>query len=363
MEKINLINKTRRIIQMKKVVVIGGGFAGSYIAHRLQNDYDVTLIDNKDYFEFTPGILRAIVEPGHLKKLQVPHKEYLKKARVLMADVTEISEKEVILKSAKIPFDYLFICSGCSYANPIREANVIISARGFHLAGFSEKLENSRKILIIGGGLVGIELAAEICTHSKDKKIKLIHLGQSLIERNSAKSQKYVEEFLIKHDVEVIFNEKITKEGKNIFSTDKGREIKPEMAFMCVGIIPNSDFMKKNFSKCLDERGAIKVNKFLQVVGHENIFAVGDINDLAVEKTAQNSLYQGIKAAKNLILLEKKKELVEYKGIQIPMVISLGKWNGIFEWKNFVVTGILPGLLKHLVEMKNMWLYRFWSWF
>src|SRR3989338_6321881 len=174
----------------EKVVVIGGGFAGSYICHRLQNDYEVTLIDNKDYFEFTPGILRSIVEPSHLKHLQIPHKKYLKKARVLMADVTEISEKEVILNSARMPFDYLFICSGSGYANPIKEADVIMSARGFHLASFSEKLENSRKILIIGGGLVGIELAAEICTHSKDKEIKLMHAGQCLIERNSAKSQK-----------------------------------------------------------------------------------------------------------------------------------------------------------------------------
>ena len=62
---------------MKKVVIIGGGFAGSTVAKKLQNYFDVTLIDGEDYFEFTPGVLRVIVKPKHFAKIQVPHKEYL----------------------------------------------------------------------------------------------------------------------------------------------------------------------------------------------------------------------------------------------------------------------------------------------
>ena len=65
---------------MKKVVVIGGGFAGAYIARHLEKDFDVTLIDTKDYFEFTPGILRTIVFPKHMKRIQVLHTHYLHKS-------------------------------------------------------------------------------------------------------------------------------------------------------------------------------------------------------------------------------------------------------------------------------------------
>ena len=42
---------------MKKLIILGGGFAGAKIAKALENIYDVILIDSKDYFEFTPGIL------------------------------------------------------------------------------------------------------------------------------------------------------------------------------------------------------------------------------------------------------------------------------------------------------------------
>lgn len=47
------------------MVIVGGGFAGACVAQALEPDFRVTLIDNKDYFEFTPSVLRTIVEPNH----------------------------------------------------------------------------------------------------------------------------------------------------------------------------------------------------------------------------------------------------------------------------------------------------------
>src|SRR3989344_4898286 len=77
---------------MKKLIILGGGFAGAKIAKALENIYDVILIDSKDYFEFTPGILRSIVNHQHLKKIQIPHNKYLKKARVITDKVKEITK-------------------------------------------------------------------------------------------------------------------------------------------------------------------------------------------------------------------------------------------------------------------------------
>ena len=65
----------------KKVVIVGGGFAGSHVAKSLEKYFDVFLIDTKDYFEFTPGVLRAIVEPLHIRNIQVLHNHYLKWAK------------------------------------------------------------------------------------------------------------------------------------------------------------------------------------------------------------------------------------------------------------------------------------------
>jgi len=340
---------------MKKVVVIGGGFAGSTIARLLENKFDIILIDWKDYFEFTPGVLRTIVEPEHMRKIQVMHKDYLKRAKILMGHVSEVGEKYVIVDGKRIKFDYLCICSGSKYNAQIKERNLVISTRANHLIKAYKNMHKSRNILIVGGGLVGVELAAEISTH-ENKNITIVHSHDILIERNHEKAVRYAEKYLRKRGVNIIFNEKVidsTEEGK-IYNTDKGRKIETDIAFLCTGIEPNYKFMKRDFSDLLNSNNQIRVNRFLQLDGKRNIFVPGDVNNLHVEKTAQNAERQARVVAKNIISLDSGKKMREYREKRTPMVISLGKWNGIFAYKNFIFTGLIPGIMKSLIEWKEM---------
>lgn len=341
---------------MKKVVVIGGGFAGSLIARKLEKHFNVTLIDSKNYFEFTPGILRTIVEPKHLNKIQILHKNYLKKTRIFLGNVNEIGKDYVKVNHQKIKFDYLCICSGSRYKAPIKEQNLIITARATHLRNNYDRLCKANKILIIGGGIVGVELAAEIFTHYPNKEITIVHSKNKLMERNNDKTIKYAEKFLTKKGVKIIYNEKVidAKENGKIYHTDKNREIKTDLAFLCTGIIPNFEFMKKNFNNRLDEKSHIKINKYLQLEEAENIFVAGDVNSTEVEKTAQNSKIQAKIVVKNLISLEKNKKLKEYEQDRTALVISLGKWDGIFESNKLTFTGIMPGIMKSIIEWKEM---------
>jgi len=87
---------------MKKVVIIGGGFAGATAAQGLEKKFEVILIDNKDYFEFTPSVLRTIVEPDHIKKVQVLHRHYLKCAKIIKGRVKRITERIVLVNDKKI---------------------------------------------------------------------------------------------------------------------------------------------------------------------------------------------------------------------------------------------------------------------
>ena len=80
---------------MKRVVIIGGGFAGSFVASKLERDFLVTLIDSKDYFEYTPSILRLVVNPKIISKIRVSHKNYLKKSEIVVGHVNEISKEYV----------------------------------------------------------------------------------------------------------------------------------------------------------------------------------------------------------------------------------------------------------------------------
>lgn len=338
----------------KKVVVIGGGFAGSEVAKKLERKFDVTLIDTKDYFEFTPGILRTIVEPEHIKKIQVKHSDYLKKAKILIGRVREVGKDFVRFDGKKIKFDYLVIASGSSYNAPFKEQKVVTATRAKHLRSFYNELFGAEKILIIGGGLVGVELAGEILWKHRGKKITIVHSADKLIQRNNDKSVRFATKFLEKKGVEIFYNERVVGHKKDKYLTDKKREIEADMAFLCTGIKPNYDFMKKNFSRVLNSENQIKVNEFLQVDGEKNIFAVGDVNDRAVEKTAQNAERQGRLIVHNICALDSGKELEKYWEKKTPLVISLGKNCGIFTSSWLTFCGWIPGVLKRIVEKKEM---------
>ena len=345
---------------MRKVVIIGGGFTGTKCAKALEKDFSVILIDHKTYFEFTPSILRTIIEPEHIKKIQALHKNYLRKAQIINGEVIEVERNYIKLKGKKkkVKYDYLIITSGSSYSSPIKEEGLIPTYRAKELISFHEVLKEAKKVLIIGGGLVGVELTAEICTHYNNKDITLVHSHPTLIERNNKKSQIYAEKFLKKHKVKILFGERITgKEGK-YFLTEKGKKIKTDISFMCVGTKPNFEFMEENFKNILSDKNQVIINEFCQVKGCRNIFAGGDITSIKEEKTAQAAERYADIIIKNIRNSELKKSLAIYHPKKGPMVISLGKYNGLFEYKNIVITGLIPAILKKLIELKSMWHYK-----
>lgn len=57
----------------KRVVIVGGGFAGRSARRALRGDFEVVLIDAKGYFEYTPSMLRCLVEPRHCRKVVLEH--------------------------------------------------------------------------------------------------------------------------------------------------------------------------------------------------------------------------------------------------------------------------------------------------
>jgi len=342
---------------MKRVLVIGGGFAGSTVARKLETRFDVTLVDTKDYFEFTPGILRTLVEPSHLRKIQVMHNHYLKRAKFIRSEVSELRLNEATLDDGKkISFDYAVICSGSKYNSPIKEQDVVIATRAEHLRKASSALSKAKDVVIIGGGLVGVELAAEIaCRH---KNVTIIQARERLMERQPAKAAKYAERFLLKQGVQIRYNELVKGKNSRTFTTDKG-SASADIAFWCTGISPNFDFMKRHFGNALNERGMIKVNDRLQVLGAKHVFSAGDVTDRMEEKTAQNAERQAKVVVRNILALESGNPLAGYVSKSTPIVLSLGKWRGILTKGDFVWYGFLPAFLKWAVERREMLKLRF----
>ncbi|MBS3081281.1 FAD-dependent oxidoreductase [Candidatus Pacearchaeota archaeon] len=342
----------------KKLVIVGGGFAGALIAKKLETKFNVILIDTKDYFEFTPGILRTLVQPSHIKKIQVLHSHYLKYAKTIKGCVTKIDKKYVYCDNKKISFNYLVIASGSSYNRIIKEPNSLAINRAKVLKEKYMDIIKAKKIVIVGGGIVAVELAGEVTTFFDDKEITIIELTDRLMFRMPLKVSQYAENFLKKRNVRIIFNEKVTSSGRNYVKTNKGKELKYSLLFNCTGIKPNSNFMKPFFKNKIDEIGFIKINNHLQLEDYNNIFVAGDVASVKEEKLAQNAQIHARLIAENIINLENNRPLKEYEPKQRLMVISLGKYDGIIVYKNTVLRGIIPGLLKSFIEWMEMLKYK-----
>ena len=339
----------------KRVVIIGGGFAGSHIAKKLEKKFDVTLVDTKNYFEFTPGILRTVVKPKHMQLITALHNSYLKKAKIVVGEVSEASREFIKVSRRKIKFDYLVVSSGSTYNAPFKEQKVVIAARAKHLQENYSKLCKAKKVLIIGGGLVGIEMAGEIFwRYSGEKEITIVHSRSRLIQRNSEKASKYAENFLKKRGVEIIYDDFVVDIKKTVCKTKKGLKLKADIIFLCTGIEPNYKFMKKYFLNRLSNDGFVKVNDYLQLQNEKNIFIAGDLADKKEEKTAQNAERQGKIIAKNICALESGNKLLKYESKRTPLVISLGKYDGIYSGEKYVFGGIIPGLMKTIIEKFEM---------
>jgi len=337
---------------MKRLVIIGGGFAGVKIARELEKKFETVLIDEKDFFEFTPGILRALINPKHLKKIQVRHKNYLKKTYLIKDSVVKIKDKKIFLKnSGEIEFDYLVIATGSKYNSPIKEKNIVIADRGKKLGEYHEKLKDVKNVIIVGGGIVGVEIAGEIVSKYKNKNITLIHNKGKLMERNHPESRKIARLFLEKNKVRIIFHRKVMKYEEKILETNLKDRFLYDLAILCTGITPNSEFLDDEF---LDGKNFVRVNDFLQIKGKEKIFVCGDVASIPEEKTAQNAEKHAKIVCHNILSLENKKPLKKYISKKNTILISLGKFYGIFEKNNFVMKGKIPALLKWFVEKKTM---------
>jgi len=345
----------------KRVVVVGGGFSGTICAQSLEDYFHVTLIDNKDYFEFTPSVLRTIVEPHHVRKLQVLHTHFLRSSTVIQKEVLRVETDHIVLDDRNVHFDYLIINTGSTYQPPFKESRLIGSARGNTLRESYTSIRKAKKILVIGGGLVGVEMAAEIVSHFQGKEVTLINSQSTVISRFPKKAVRYVEDFLKSRGVNIICNERVVGHKNQVFVTDLGRDLQADLAFLCTGIQANSGFMRDNFSDCITPAGYIRTNDFLQLQGdvvYPNIFVAGDVADVKEEKLAQTAEKMAAVVANNIICMERGRKPSKYLSPPYrPVLISLGKYHGVFVLGNFAFTGPLPALLKEAVEWKTLMRY------
>ncbi|KAI8069639.1 hypothetical protein BC940DRAFT_297165 [Gongronella butleri] len=309
-----------------RVCIVGGGFVGFTVASILDAMpvFHVTLIDTKASFEYTPGILKKLVDPHGSTSLRVNHTSYVRNGQVIIGRASEIDEdaSKLLVNDEWISFNYLVMGTGSSYNGSLKSTDISTLYRMTGLEETYVELLAAESILIIGGGLVGCELASEICQTTfpgayPKKNVTIVDANNCIVHRSSQENQQRAYDFLTQLGVTIVTGERITEfetaDACNLYIGSSGRQYAGyDKVFLTTGTVPNSGLFVRSptLSTCVDPNGRIKVRPTLQIDHwrHKHIFAGGDVTNVTEEKTGYAATLAGVCIARNICRLVKGKK-------------------------------------------------------
>lgn len=279
---------------MKKVVIIGNGISGITAARhiRKQSDYDITVISSETEHFFSRTAL-MYVYMGHLKYNNIkPYEDWFwKKNRINLlfdhAEKIDTEKKSVGLRSGKVVvYDKLIIASGSRsnfFGWPGQDLAGVQGLYSYQdLVKMEANTKGIRHAVIVGGGLIGVEMAEMLCS----RKIAVTMLVREPafwsnvlpIQEASLVSRHISSHGIdLKHESEL---KEIVADGNgnvNGVRTKKGENIFCDFVGITVGVHPNVDWLR---ASGIDVDRGILVDEYLET-NIPGVFAIGD----CVERT------------------------------------------------------------------------------
>lgn len=367
----------------KRVVIVGGGFGGLKLANKLKkSNFQVVLIDKNNYHQFPPLIYQVASAGMEPTSISFPFRkifQHRKNFYFRMAEVRAIFPERNIIQTSigKIEYDYLILAAGTTtnfYGNrhieeeaiPMKNVSEAMGLRNALLANFERALTCATKqeqqellnVVVVGGGATGVEVAGVLSEMKKfvlpndypDMSSNLMHVylieaGPRLLAGMSEKSSAHAEQFLREMGVNILLNKKVVDYRNHKVVLEDGSAIATRTFIWVSGItgvpIRNMD------SSLIGRGGRIKVNEYNQVIGLNNVFAIGDQCIQLTDKKypnghpqlAQVAIQQGELLAKNLVRYEKEMKMKPFHYRNLGSMATVGRNRAVAEFNKVKMPG------------------------
>jgi NADH oxidase (H2O2-forming) len=268
----------------KRVIIIGGGSAGTTTAfelRKLNKEIGITIIEQTKYTEYSPCALPYVIG----REIYAPEKIFIYKIEdyanndinlMLRTMVQGIDAKNKIVKIleedriVELKYDYLVLATGA--LSNIPKIQGLESSKYLLLKTIDDAREimsdRGRRVLIIGGGLIGVEVAGIL---SRDRQVTIVDssklLNQILDEDMSSKVKYYLEASGITVKEDVVIDR--IEDGKAFIGTDI---LRFDTLIISAGMKPNINIAKD--AEIKTSKGII-TDKNLRT-SDKNIYACGD---------------------------------------------------------------------------------------
>lgn len=326
--------------EKKRIVIVGGGFGGLFAALDLTGAGEVTLISDEDHFLFAPMLyeyLSGEVEEWHIAPR---YKELLDEGVNLVQNKVagiDLEKRSVMFETGREPltYDVLVLAVGgvTNYAGVEGAAQFSLPFRKIaHADALRQRMvealdavapdlppQDVRSALtfaIVGAGASGAELSTKMADLLRDAferralpgepRILLLEMGDKVVPGMGEEIRAFVESALQESRVELHTLTRVLRVSENSVMVEHNgeqTEIQTAGVVWTGGVLMNPLIQSLKADKT--ERGLLRVNPMLQLVGHENVFALGDIAFFpdatpTLAGTAQLALQEARLAARNV---------------------------------------------------------------
>lgn len=278
---------------MRSIVIIGNGIAGITAARNIRklSDDAITVISDECNFHYSRPALMYIFMGDMKFEHTKPYEDWFwKKNRIhLLNDYVEnidCKNKKLQLKNAgELFYDVLIIATGATPNKPSCKGLELKGVQGFYglhdLEELEKNVQNKGKVIIVGGGLIGVEVAEMM--HKRGIHCEMIvrersYWGNVLPKEESEMIKKHILSFGINvhysTELAEIIDDGTGKVGSII--TNNRNEIKCTAVVLCIGVSPNISMIKNTDIEC--NKGVI-VNEYFET-NIDNVYAIGDCAEI-----------------------------------------------------------------------------------
>jgi NADH:quinone reductase (non-electrogenic) len=361
----------------KHIVILGGGFAGLYVALELEkelarsNDFEFTLINRENFFLFTPMLHEVAASDLDLTTIVNPVRKFLRRGRFFQGSVEriDIEGRGVEVSHGfdhhhhQISYDHLVLALGsitnfyglpgvAEHALTMKSLGDAIHLRNHLIATLeeadSECCLNPNPLLtfvVAGGGFAGVETIAGMHDFALDAirayprirpeqlRFILVHPGPYILPELGEKLGRYAQQKLSDRGIEIRTNTRVASVTPTTVQLSDGERIASATMVWTAGTSPNPLLMSL---PCMKDRGRLAVDATMEAPEWPGVWAVGDcagIPDLAAggqcPPTAQHALRQGKVLAQNILASIRggKKKAFRFK--TIGQLAAIGKRTGV----------------------------------
>ncbi|WP_199515472.1 NAD(P)/FAD-dependent oxidoreductase [Nucisporomicrobium flavum] len=293
------------------VAVVGGGYGGTLVAKELDAVADVVLIDPREAFVNAAASLRALVRPEWAPNAFFPLRNLLERGRVIRDRAVSVDPAGVTLSSgARVEADYLVLATGSGYPYPAkpRPGATEVARQLDDLRETHQELAGAGRVLIVGGGPVGLELAGEIRDVWPDKDVIVVDRGDHLLPGFLPEVRDGLHRQLADRRIDLRLDTRLSAlppvppgvAAGFTGTTAAGERIAADIWFRAFGVHLDTGYLTDGRLTPLSDRGAIPVTARLTVEGYDHVYALGDVADLPDPKMASYAMEHAAIVAENI---------------------------------------------------------------